>query len=136
MKKLGLCPSKICERLSRYGIDSNLQGFVFMFQSRYVVKGSDIGDMVESKDERRLISFQHREYYNDLAAVLFDLSLSGWNISSLKKEDNFVKVIFQTYNVFHDSYPNDVFQDHGVWKQIMTTNITAEVVENFMSFFV
>ena len=136
MKKLGLCPSKICERLDRYVNDSNLNGFIFMFQNRYTVKDSDIGDVVESKNKRQLISFDRSEYSNDLAAMLFDLSLDGWNISSLKKEDNFVKVVFQTCSIFHDTCSNDVFQEKGVWKQVMTTNITAEVIEDFMSFFV
>lgn len=139
MKKYGLSSSVICQRLLKYWTNSEVYSIVFTFQNRFIVKDSDIEDLIEPTGNSRLFTTiigRCQEQQGDIAATLFDLSLRGWNINSLKKTGGVLTVTFQICSLFHELERGDVFHEKGEWRQVMTTNITAQVIEDFMSFFV
>lgn len=130
--RIGLPTTKICERLDKYKCDHNLYGLTFVFQNRYKVVGSGIADMIESDATQKFI-LNGIGKYDELAAKLFDLSMCGWNISSIRKEEAFLVIVFQTCRIWWDATPEDVFLEHGEWKQVMTTNIDVNVVERILA---
>lgn len=138
MKKYGLSSSVICQRLLKYWNNAEVHIIVFKFQNRFIVKDSDIEDLIEPTDNQRLFTIigNCKEQQGDIASVLFDLSLRGWYINSLKKTDGVLTVTFQICSLFHELERGDIFHEKGEWRQVMTTNITDQVIEDFMSFFI